>query len=191
MYHNHLDKDYSFPWYSEERLNRDDEKLAKFTDNNRIITLVIPFVSWPIYLYGMPDGCHFFPFKSQRMWAESPPSEFTKCFISAASVLASLAVVAHMNSYSLTNMAFYYGGSVVVLGWWLIVVTYMQHHGPETSAYEEGVWKFVDAAFETVDRKFGYGLDYLHHHITDGHVAHHLFFTKVPLYSYVQYNIYL
>lgn len=44
-------------------------------------------------------------------------------------------------------------------------------------------WKFVDAAFETVDRTFGYGIDSLHHHITDGHVAHHLFFTKIPHYN--------
>lgn len=44
-------------------------------------------------------------------------------------------------------------------------------------------WKFTESAFETVDRKFGFGIDALHHHITDGHVVHHLFFTQIPHYN--------
>eukprot|EP00392_Amoebophrya_sp_AT5.2_P019715 g20678.t1 len=44
-------------------------------------------------------------------------------------------------------------------------------------------WKYVDAAFETVDRYYGLGIDYWSHHITDGHVVHHLFFTKIPHYN--------
>jgi len=59
----------------------------------------------------------------------------------------------------------------------------LQHHNPETLVYGDEDWKFVNAAFETVDRTFGFGIDWLHHHITDGHVAHHLFFTKIPHYN--------
>jgi acyl-lipid omega-3 desaturase len=62
-------------------------------------------------------------------------------------------------------------------------VTYLQHHSPNTLVYDESDWKFVDAAFETVDRQYGFGIDTLHHHITDGHVVHHLFFTKIPHYN--------
>ena len=61
--------------------------------------------------------------------------------------------------------------------------TYLQHHSHETVVYDDSNWSFVLAAFETVDRKFGYGIDSLHHHITDGHVAHHLFFTQIPHYN--------
>lgn len=76
-------------------------------------------------------------------------------------------------------MAYWYGAPALVYGWWLVAVTYLQHHNPHTLVYAEEDWKFAHAAFETVDRKFGWGIDTLHHHITDGHVAHHLFFTKV------------
>lgn len=70
-----------------------------------------------------------------------------------------------------------------MFGWWLFAVTYLQHHGPDTLAYDDSDWKFVEAAFETVDRHFGWGIDAWHHHITDGHVVHHLFFTKIPHYN--------
>ena len=71
----------------------------------------------------------------------------------------------------------------MMFGWWLVTVTYLQHHGPDTVAYDAKTWKYVDAAFQTIDRKFGFGVDQLSHHITDGHVVHHLFFTKIPHYN--------
>ena len=64
-----------------------------------------------------------------------------------------------------------------------MTVTYLQHHDHDTLVYDDHDWKFVEAAFETVDRTFGFGIDEIHHHITDGHVAHHLFFTKIPHYN--------
>ena len=81
------------------------------------------------------------------------------------------------------NMAYYYVAPWFVFSWWLVAVTYLQHHNHDTLVYDDTDWKFVDAAFETVDRKFGFGLDTLHHHITDGHVAHHLFFRNIPHYN--------
>ena len=46
----------------------------------------------------------------------------------------------------------------------------------------EGEWEYVLGGLETIDREFGYGVDELTHHITDCHVAHHMF-SDMPHYN--------
>ena len=183
MYHNHIDKDYSHPWYTPDKLEKPDEHLARMMEKFPFIRFFFPFVGWPLYLYGMPDGSHWIPFSNQRMWAESEIIEYQKCILSTASVLLNAAAIYYINGQSVMNVLYYYVPTYFVYSWWLVTVTYLQHHDHDTVVYDNDDWKFVDAAFETVDRKFGFGIDYLHHHITDGHVAHHLFFTKIPHYN--------
>ena len=65
MYHNHVDKDYSFPWYTEERLQRPDEGVYRFLDKSPVIRSSFPIYGWFVYLLGKPDGSHFLPLKSQ------------------------------------------------------------------------------------------------------------------------------
>ena len=184
MYHNHIDKDYSHPWYTPDRLARPDEGLARMMHGwglGSVLRLLFPFYGWFIYLYGMPDGSHVIPFPQQRLWAESVAAEYTKCIISAVNCAVWAAGVYYACGCDLHAVGYYYVAPWFLFSWWLVSVTYLQHHDPETLVYGDEDWKFVDAAFETVDRKYGFGIDYLHHHITDGHVAHHLFFTKVIL----------
>jgi acyl-lipid omega-3 desaturase len=178
-----VDKDYSHPWFTKEMLQNPEYALAKFQDDSPWLRIIFPFVGWPVYLYGLPDGCHLFPFSSQRMWKESPSSEYTRCFISSFVVFANLAAAYYLCGMDVAALAYYYLAPWVIFGWWLVCVTYLQHHNHDTLVYDNDNWKFVDAAFETVDRKFGFGIDTLSHHITDGHVAHHLFFTKIPHYN--------
>ena len=66
--------------------------------------------------------------------------------------------------------------------WWLFTVTYLQHHDYDTKAYDENEWEYVLGGLETIDREFGYGVDELTHHITDCHVAHHMF-SNMPHYN--------
>ena len=49
--------------------------------------------------------------------------------------------------------------------------------------FEDGTWGYVKGQLQTIDRPYGFGIDQLMHHITDGHVAHHLFFTGIPHYN--------
>ena len=49
--------------------------------------------------------------------------------------------------------------------------------------FDDEDFHFASAAMETVDRSYGWGIDDVHHNITDGHVVHHLFFTKIPHYN--------
>lgn len=183
MYHNHLDKDYSHPWYTPEKLERPDHALPRMMENYPHMRFIFPFLGWFLYLYGMPDGSHFVPFAEQRLWKGSPTSEYLKCLFSSASVGLTLWCVYQLCGGDLGACVYYYGVPLGVMGWWLVCVTYLQHHNPETLVYDDDDWKFVPAAFETVDREFGFGIDAMHHHITDGHVAHHLFFTKIPHYN--------
>jgi omega-3 fatty acid desaturase (delta-15 desaturase) len=183
MYHNHIDKDYSHPWYTKETLEQPQNWLGRIVHKMPVMRFLSPLFGWWVYLVGKPDGSHYIPFPHQRLWQESPVIERTKCVVSSAVVLAYFVGIYVLTGYDLTAMAYYYLAPLVVFGWWLFTVTYLQHHSPHTMVYDNKDWKFVDAAFETVDRKFGFGIDALCHHITDGHVAHHLFFTKIPHYN--------
>lgn len=108
--------------------------------------------------------------------------EFKKCLISSAVVLANLVGAFMLCGNSLSTFGFFYLGPWIMFGWWLMTVTYLQHHSPDTLVYGDEDWTFTNAAFETVDRTYGWGVDELSHHITDGHVIHHLFYTLIPHY---------
>lgn len=58
-----------------------------------------------------------------------------------------------------------------------MVITFLQHKDEEIEAYEDKNWNYVKGQSQTIDRSYGLGIDTLTHHITDGHVVHHLFFT--------------
>ena len=182
MYHNHEDKDYSHPWYTPERLARPEEAKGRMMQENAWMRLLFPYIGWQLYLYGMPDGSHYFPFLNQRMWADSSVEDQRKCYLSTAVLVAYIATFYYFAG-SLSAFAYYYVVPYMVYSWWLVTVTYLQHHDHNTVVYTDEDWNFVTAAFETVDRKYGYGIDTLNHHMTDGHVAHHLFFTKIPHYN--------
>jgi omega-3 fatty acid desaturase (delta-15 desaturase) len=182
MYHNHEEKDYSHPWYTAERLARPEEGAARVMDSLPYLRLFYPIVGWPLYLIGLPDGSHLFPHPQHRLWKDTPAAEYFKCILSTAVVGGYLALGYLVHGGSLLDMAYYYLAPWLVMGWWLVTVTYLQHHHADTLVYDDADWTFVTAAFETIDRRFGLGIDAAHHHITDGHVVHHLFFTKIPHY---------
>lgn len=96
--------------------------------------VLFPFYGWHIYLYGMPDGSHYFPISTQRMWLDTDTKEKMKCLLSTAVVFANLAAF-YCFFGSWQNFAFYYLGPYIFFGWWLVTVTYLQHHDHDTLVY--------------------------------------------------------
>lgn len=87
-----------------------------------------------------------------------------------------------MCNYSVYNYFKYYYIPLLFFSLWLMVITYLQHKDEEIEAYEDKSWTYVKGQSQTIDRRYGLGIDTLTHHITDCHVVHHLFFTKIPHY---------
>ena len=173
--HNHLERDYSHQWFIREE--RDDlHPLIKASHLTRNLQLPILYF---VYLFlGVPDGGHVFFYG--RMWEGHSLKEKADA---AISVMVSLATAGALWS----NMGFADFTVVCmvpwcVMGFWLFMVTYLQHHSEDGKLYTDDTYTFEKGAFETVDRDYGKWVNRMSHHMMDGHVIHHLFFTKVPHY---------
>lgn len=209
MYHNHVDKDYSHPWYvlylynyyasnsvyintvsalrsfeqypylpisfspiftllctfryTPEKLKEPEYGLARTMEKNGWLRFFFPFFGWAVYLFGLPDGSHFFPWAlsgegDNRLWKESYEntkdySEHTKCLISSTVVFANAYAILHVCQWNWETFAYYYLAPALVYGWWLVTVTYLQHHDHSTEVFGEDEWNFVYSAFQTIDRK--------------------------------------
>jgi omega-6 fatty acid desaturase (delta-12 desaturase) len=66
----------------------------------------------------------------------------------------------------------------------------LQHTDPTLPHYSAKVWNFQRGAALTIDRPYGFGIDYFQHHIADSHVAHH-FFSTMPHYNAVKATHYI
>ncbi len=52
MFHNHVEKDYSYNWFPEDKLQKDS--VAKVLHKRRfsLARALYPFVAWPLYIAG-------------------------------------------------------------------------------------------------------------------------------------------
>jgi len=173
--HNHLEKDYSHQWYIRE--DRDDLHPAiKLAHSTRMLFLPVLYF---VYLFtGIPDGGHVLFYG--RMWEGH---SFEEKMDAALSVVVSFVTAGtlwyNMGTADFTVVCM---GPWVVLSFWLFMVTYLQHHSDDGKLYTDDTFTFERGAFETVDRNYGKWVNRMSHHMMDGHVVHHLFFTKVPHY---------
>jgi len=174
-YHNHTTKDKSHPWMKES----DYDALNAFQRAVMECPLIAFFEFSLVYLLGgICDGSHFYPFS--KLFTDNQLR--VQCAISSFSVLVWLVLLYFALDGSLSKICLMYCCPLSIMNMWLIIVTYLQHHDEETLAYDDSEWSFLRGAFETIDRKYGFGLDDIHHNITDGHVTHHVFFTQIPHY---------
>jgi omega-3 fatty acid desaturase (delta-15 desaturase) len=176
LYHNHKDKDKSHPWMRQEKF-KSYPKIIQILNSS----FISPFISFWIYLYlGKPDGSHLIWFG--KLYNNTNKTEKIKGFISILCVFVWLYFTFFMCDYSFILWYNMYGGIITFCHFWLFMVTYFQHHTYNTKVYLNK-WTFFKGALETIDRKIGYGIDNLHHNISDCHVIHHLFFRDIPHYN--------
>jgi len=175
QYTSHLDKDRGHPWRTEEEYAN-----GSWIERNFAKLPFSGLFRWnPVYTFvGLPDGSHFWPFS--RLFTNT--TERLQCVVSGAAcaVYAYFALV--LCDYSVYAFVKYYYVPLLFQGFWMVMITYLQHQDEEIEVYEEGHWGFITGQSQTIDRYYGFGIDSAIHHITDGHVAHHFFFTKIPHY---------
>lgn len=157
-----------------------------YIDNppGRVMILAVTLLlGWPLYLAcnvaGRPYdryASHFDPYSpiySNR--------ERLQIFISDAGVLTMSYVlyrIALVEGFSW--IICYFTMPLLVTNAFLVSITYLQHTHPSLPHYDSSGWEWLKGALATVDRDYGI-LNKVFHHITDTHVAHHLF-SNMPHY---------
>lgn len=135
---------------------------------------------WPSYLFTNVSGPakhrgtrndHFTP------WAHMfAPSQWWDVAVSDIGILAMLALLtAAAARFGLLTVLAYYGVPYLIVHADLVIITFLQHTDVFVPHFRKGAYSWLQGAISTVDRKFGFGADWAWHHITDTHVAHHLF----------------
>ena len=95
------------------------------------------------------------------MWAECTTNdELIKAVISSITVIIQ-GLFIYTVCGNVNNMMYYYFAPLAVFGWWIVTVTFLQHHDEDTEVFDDEHWKFVDAAFQTIDRTYGSIIDNL------------------------------
>jgi len=173
--HNHLTKDYSHQWCIREEA-KDYNPFVKASYHVRM--LYFPFLYFIYLATGIPDGGHVAFFG--RMWEGESMKTKMDAAISPAISLATVALL--WSSMGTSDFAVVCMVPWMVMGFWLFMVTYLQHHSEDGKLYTDDTFTFERGAFQTVDRDYGKYVNRMSHHMMDGHVMHHLFFTKVPHY---------
>ncbi|GMT10492.1 hypothetical protein PFISCL1PPCAC_1789, partial [Pristionchus fissidentatus] len=170
----HLTKDLGHPWITKAKYDTYNEADKFFS-----YSVFTAAFRWLAYLIiGLPDGCHFYP----GSVIFSNFKERIQCAISGI-VCVAWATAAYYYFGTFPLWVKFYVIPVLSHGFWLIMITYLQHKTDDIQVYEDGTWGYVRGQLQTIDRPYGFGIDELLHHITDGHVAHHFFFTGIPHYN--------
>lgn len=174
-HHNHLTRDYSHQWFIREEA---EALHPVFKISHKTRNFQLPILYLVYLLAGVPDGGHVFFYG--RMWENEPRKLKIRAALSSViSITTALSLWFLMGTANFAVVCF---GPWLVMSFWLFMVTYLQHHSDDGKLYTDDAWTFTRGAFQTVDRNYGKWINRMSHHMMDGHVVHHLLFTKVPHY---------
>jgi omega-3 fatty acid desaturase (delta-15 desaturase) len=186
--HNHIDRDYSHP----HTVNSVEKlwllKAIRYTST-------YPIIGWFSYLLGLTDdGGHWIPFGG-RLWnIDYQYSKQLNSLFSSFLVFSFFYGIIALCEFDIVTFLEWYGMSWIIFSWWVVTVTFLQHHDntvEQTILYDDAHWTFMKGALQTVDRSYGGMIDTMTHHITNGHIVHHLFFTSIPHYHLEKATHYL
>ncbi|KAJ1920164.1 hypothetical protein H4219_001537 [Mycoemilia scoparia] len=143
------------------------------------------FFGWQVYLFTNVTGPKYAR-GSSHFDPNAPlfkPHQYYQIVMSVVGVLFTLGVLV-VASYltSASAVIKFYGVPYMFVHGWLVTITFLQHTDPAVPYYTEKEWNFVRGALCTIDRDYGWLLNTCFHHITDTHVAHHLF-SQMPHYN--------
>lgn len=179
LHHNHLTRDYSHQWFVREEFGKLDDWIQwSYATRN----VQLPMLYLVYLLLGIPDGGHVYFYG--RLWQGSSAMQRANGAVSVAVALAT--ALGLWNVLGTADFVVTCFVPWLVLSFWLFMVTYLQHHSSDGKLYTDDTWSFTKGAFQTVDRNYGFWTNRLSHHMMDGHVAHHLFFTRIPHYHLAQ-----
>jgi len=150
------------------------------------ITVMLLF-GWPAYLFTNVTG-HKYDRSTNHFNPWSPLFRPDQAWVI---VLSDIGLAVTLGLLWWAGMAFGIGWVVkvyvvpyLIVNLWLVLITDLQHTDPAIPHYRDEDWSWIKGALCTIDRDYGI-LNHIFHHITDTHVAHHLFST-MPHYHAVE-----
>ena len=145
-------------------------------------------IGWPAYLFFNARGR---PYPEHRMRPNHfnpfapifSPKDVWDVVWSDVALMVWIGFLYHLSAhvYSLGWLVCLYVIPLLLVNMWLVIVTYLQHSDVRVPHYSDEEWTWLKGALCTVDRDYGI-LNYVFHHLTDCHVAHHLF-SRMPHYN--------
>lgn len=145
-------------------------------------------IGWPAYLFFNARGR---PYPEHRMRPNHfnpfapifSPKDVWDVVWSDVALMVWTGFLYHLSAhvYSLGWLVCLYVIPLLLVNMWLVIVTYLQHSDVRVPHYSDEEWTWLKGALCTVDRDYGI-LNYVFHHLTDCHVAHHLF-SRMPHYN--------
>ncbi|KAI9351322.1 delta12 fatty acid desaturase [Obelidium mucronatum] len=139
---------------------------------------------WPAYILLNVSGQRFKAWAS-HFHTSSPifsPHHAKQIIMSDIGLAIAFSILGYLSyTYSFLAVFKFYVLPYLWVNHWLVMITFLQHTDVRLPHYRGEEWDFLKGALLTVDRDFGF-LNYIFHHITDTHVAHHLF-SNMPFYN--------
>lgn len=173
---NHLDRDQVFVPATRSQVR--EAVLDSPLVNVAQIFVTVVF-GWPAYLAVNIAGQNYGR-RTNHFEPSSPvfkPSDRRDVLVSDVGLLVAFAALAYaVYASSLSAVLCYYFVPYLIVNFFLVTITYLQHTHRDIPHYRGDEWTFLRGALATIDRDYGI-FNYLHHHIADTHIAHHLFST--------------